>query len=68
MASRSEALPAAEPLEAIDQAGRWFWNFLKVEISPYPGRAGVGRKSFWNRRSALIICGLPPLLRKDGAP
>jgi multidrug resistance protein MdtO len=33
---RSEALPTA-----IDQIGKWFWNFLKQELSPYPGRAWV---------------------------
>jgi multidrug resistance protein MdtO len=26
---------------AIDQGGKWFWNFLKQELSPYPGRAWV---------------------------
>jgi len=25
----------------IDQRGGWFWNFLKAELSPYPGRAWV---------------------------
>jgi multidrug resistance protein MdtO len=41
MASRSDALPAAAPSSAIDQAGVWFWDFLKAELSPYPGRAWV---------------------------
>ena len=26
---------------AIDQSGRWFWNFLKQELTPYPGRVWV---------------------------
>jgi multidrug resistance protein MdtO len=26
---------------AIDQGGKWFWNFLKQELTPYPGRAWV---------------------------
>ncbi|HEX3472548.1 MAG TPA: FUSC family protein [Silvibacterium sp.] len=41
MASRSETLPAAASLSAIDQAGKWLWSFLKFELSPYPGRAWV---------------------------
>jgi len=36
MPVRSDALP-----RAIDQGGRWFWNFLKAELTPYPGRAWV---------------------------
>jgi multidrug resistance protein MdtO len=41
MATQAEALPAAIPSSAIDQAGEWFWNFLRKELSPYPGRAWV---------------------------
>jgi multidrug resistance protein MdtO len=26
---------------AIDEAGKWFWNFLKTELTPYPGRLWV---------------------------
>jgi multidrug resistance protein MdtO len=36
MPAQSEALP-----RAIDQGGKWFWNFMKAELSPYPGRAWV---------------------------
>jgi multidrug resistance protein MdtO len=36
MSAQSEALP-----RAIDQGYRWFWNFLKAELSPYPGRTWV---------------------------
>ena len=36
MPAQSEALP-----NSIDQGGRWFWNFLKQELTPYPGRAWV---------------------------
>jgi multidrug resistance protein MdtO len=25
----------------IDQRGKWFWNFLKQELSPFPGRAWI---------------------------
>jgi multidrug resistance protein MdtO len=41
MATRSETLPAPALPSAIDQAGRWFWGFLKNELAPYPGRAWV---------------------------
>ncbi len=33
--------PAGTLPTAIDQGGKWFWNFLKAELSPYPGRAWV---------------------------
>ena len=47
MASRSEPLPIA-----IDKGGEWFWNFLKKELAPYPGRAWiVGRMTI----SATIL-------------
>ncbi|HEY1994647.1 MAG TPA: FUSC family protein [Edaphobacter sp.] len=36
MAAKSAALP-----DTIDQGGRWFWNFLKQELTPYPGRLWV---------------------------
>jgi multidrug resistance protein MdtO len=36
MAAQGKALP-----NAVDEAGKWFWSFLKNELSPYPGRAWV---------------------------
>jgi multidrug resistance protein MdtO len=36
MPAQSAVLP-----NAIDQGGKWFWNFLRAELSPYPGRAWV---------------------------
>jgi multidrug resistance protein MdtO len=36
MPAPSQALPGT-----IDQGGKWFWNFLRAELSPYPGRARV---------------------------
>jgi multidrug resistance protein MdtO len=41
VASRGEALSAAASSRALDQAGVWFWNFLKIELAPYPGRMWV---------------------------
>jgi multidrug resistance protein MdtO len=41
MATQTSALPAARRASAIDQASAWFWNFLKLELMPYPGRAWV---------------------------
>jgi multidrug resistance protein MdtO len=36
MPAQSEALP-----HAIDHGGKWFWNFIKAELAPYPGRAWI---------------------------
>jgi multidrug resistance protein MdtO len=36
MAAQGKALP-----NVVDEAGKWFWSFLKNELSPYPGRAWV---------------------------
>jgi multidrug resistance protein MdtO len=41
MASRDAALPAIAPSRTFDEAGAWFWQFLKTELAPYPGRAWV---------------------------
>ena len=52
MASQGQAVPAGAPSSVIDQAATWFWNFLKVELAPYPGRAWVvGRMTI----SATIV-------------
>jgi multidrug resistance protein MdtO len=53
VASRGEALSAtATPGQTLDQAGIWFWNFLKTELTPYPGRSWVvGRMTI----SATIV-------------
>jgi multidrug resistance protein MdtO len=40
MASASAARPAAKP-SALDETGIFFWNFLKNELTPYPGRVWV---------------------------
>jgi len=58
MAGRSDALPSA-----IDQAGQWFWNFLKKELTPYPGRGWVaGRVTI----SATIVMLLVMTFRLPG--
>ncbi len=41
VASPGKALPAVSHLNSIDDAGKWFWSFLKTELAPYPGRAWV---------------------------
>ena len=33
--------PADTVPNTIDQGGKWFWNFLKQELSPYPGRLWI---------------------------
>ncbi len=64
MAANPNALPAVvtEP-SAIDDAGKWFWNFLKSELTPYPGRAWVvGRVTI----SATIVMLLVMTFRVPG--
>ena len=41
MSSQDQALPAVTPSRTLDTAGEWFWQFLKTELAPYPGRAWV---------------------------
>jgi multidrug resistance protein MdtO len=46
MAAHGEAFPsrtgaAVAQTSTIDEAGKWFWNFLKNELTPYPGRLWV---------------------------
>jgi multidrug resistance protein MdtO len=41
MASHDQTLPAIARLQAVDEAGAWFWQFLKNELALYPGRAWV---------------------------
>lgn len=44
MSTQDQALTAVAPSNPLDNAGRWFWQFLKDEMAPYPGRAWtVGR-------------------------
>jgi multidrug resistance protein MdtO len=44
--------PSGASPNKIDQGGQWFWNFLKQELSPFPGRAWiVGRVTI----SATIV-------------
>lgn len=38
--SASSAPAAAKP-SVIDETGKWFWNFLKNELTPYPGRLWI---------------------------
>jgi len=41
MAAQGKALPAVSISGAVDDAGKFLWNFLKTELMPYPGRAWV---------------------------
>lgn len=34
-------MPAGARPRTLDQAAIWFWDFLKTELSPYPGRTWV---------------------------
>jgi multidrug resistance protein MdtO len=63
MATQTSALPAVRPTSVIDQASTWFWNFLKQEMAPYPGRAWVvGRVTI----SATIVMLLVMTFRLPG--
>jgi multidrug resistance protein MdtO len=55
MASASAARPAAKP-SALDETGIFFWNFLKDELTPYPGRVWiVGRVTIAAAIVMLIV-------------
>jgi multidrug resistance protein MdtO len=41
VASAGKTLTSISHLNSIDDAGKWFWGFLKTELAPYPGRAWV---------------------------
>jgi multidrug resistance protein MdtO len=41
VASAGKTLPSVSHMNSIDEARKWFWNFLKTELAPYPGRAWV---------------------------
>jgi len=41
MSSQDQALPAVAQSRTLDSRSVWFWQFLKSELAPYPGRAWV---------------------------
>jgi multidrug resistance protein MdtO len=41
MSSQERVSPAVASYKRLDDVGAWFWQFLKNELSPYPGRAWV---------------------------
>lgn len=44
MSAQGQTLTAGSQPSRLDEAGVWFWGFLKSELTPYPGRAWtVGR-------------------------
>jgi multidrug resistance protein MdtO len=50
MPAQSEALP-----RGIDQDGKWFWNFIKAELSPYPGRAWVAARTTVSATIVMVL-------------
>ena len=56
--------PSPSPTPSpIDEAGKWFWNYLRAELTPYPGRAWiVGRVTI----SATIVMLLVMTFRLPG--
>jgi multidrug resistance protein MdtO len=56
VASTGKALPSVSHVNSIDDAGKWFWGFLKTELAPYPGRAWVvGRVTIAATLVMLVI-------------
>jgi multidrug resistance protein MdtO len=50
MPAQSEELP-----RGIDQDGKWFWNFIKAELSPYPGRAWVAARTTVSATIVMVL-------------
>lgn len=56
MAAQVEESPAPEKRNAVDKVGNWFWNFLKGELTPYPGRVWVvGRVTLASTIVMLLV-------------
>jgi multidrug resistance protein MdtO len=63
MPRQGDALPPSLASGSLDEAGAWFWDFLKKELTPYPGRAWVvGRVTI----SATIVTLLVMTFRIPG--
>lgn len=63
MPRQGDALPPSATSGSLDEAGAWFWDFLKKELTPYPGRAWVvGRVTI----SATIVTLLVMTFRIPG--
>ena len=41
MAPRAKRCRRSPSRTLVEEAGKWFWDFLKNELTPYPGRAWV---------------------------
>jgi multidrug resistance protein MdtO len=55
MASQDQALPPVAANNSFDEASIWFWQFLKNELSPYPGRAWVVARMTIAATTVMII-------------
>jgi multidrug resistance protein MdtO len=56
MAAQGGALPKIPQQIHVDNAGTWFWNQLKKELTPYPGRAWVvGRVTIASTIVMLLV-------------
>src|SRR5580698_6085518 len=56
MAAQGGALPKISQQIHVDNAGKWFWNQLKKELAPYPGRAWVvGRVTIASTIVMLLV-------------
>jgi multidrug resistance protein MdtO len=46
----------AENIGAAPSTPQWFWAFLKQELAPYPGRAGITARMVIAATLTMIIC------------
>ncbi len=56
MSARDESLSSVGRYSTVDSVGIWFWQFLKSELAPYPGRAWtVGRMTIAATITMVIV-------------
>jgi multidrug resistance protein MdtO len=46
----------AQNIGALPSTPQWFWAFLKQELAPYPGRAGIVARMVIAATLAMIVC------------
>jgi multidrug resistance protein MdtO len=46
----------AQNIGALPSTPQWFWAFLKHELAPYPGRAGIVARMVIAATLAMIVC------------
>src|SRR5258708_40363448 len=46
----------AQNMGALPSTPQWFWGFLKQELAPYSGRAGIVARMVIAATLAMIVC------------